>query len=370
MNFSQIHTKKRGANHFEKSNKQFSISQNSKNEKRETLKLTFPTKLALTITIMAKFFIAVKNCYIASILFINPGYYSTAYCHIFFVFALIVYAIGRNTIYIFYILRTNDIFKDTTYEQSKRVKHGIFVYIAIINLYALIVIIFASCNADTTVEILQIRGYGAYCMVRISYFGAIHYILFIFHNGLLEIYTMYMMVSRCFRLIFDANAEMMKHKVKGNSIDDCGFHRLTSKDNTIVLSSTRIIILFIVTMVSSIVALFCFNFFTEIPNIGNIVYQFDDLIKVYCLLLTFSFSNRYYRKYFCGNYCTKCCFPYIKMFALTCGSDKRSECKTCECMLYCCYCCRYCCNKSKRNVQANILKMAKSEIELVVDKNN
>merc|ERR1712113_544347 len=141
------------------------------------------------------------------------------------------------------------------------------------------------------------------------------------------------------------------------------FHQKTQNANTMILLVSRLLILLFVAIISSQTAVILLMI---APYYVIIIYSVGCCVNIYCLWLNFHFSTPYYRKYFCGEQCIKCCFPMVKTLALTCSDCSDGEKNGGQqCAICCCYCCKHCCNENERMKQKKLYLMSKTETELV-----
>ena len=94
------------------------------------------------------------------------------------------------------------------------------------------------------------------------------------------------------------------------------WYNKTNKVNDILLLTTKLLDLLLIAIITSEIALIFFL------TIFSSIYGVDSCVNMYCMYLSFGFSNKIYRKLFCGNQCIRCSFPFIKMWAFT----------TCSCL--------------------------------------
>ena len=173
----------------------------------------------------------------------------------------------------------------------------------------------------------------------------------------------------------------LKKRVTVSKLDAIQFHDKTHGHNKLILLISKFFILLSCVVVSSQFVLITFIIFRDFVLI---LYSLDTIINIICLWLTFNFSDEWYNKYFCGRCCTKCCFPFIKMIALSCNEyeleyvkthNMNNKCIGNKCLIYCqCCCgcgCRYGCFCCGDNITPKeIYALAKYEIELMVSAQN
>ena len=72
--------------------------------------------------------------------------------------------------------------------------------------------------------------------------------------------------------------------------------------------------------------------------ISDDVYELDSCLNIYCVWLTFRFSEKYYNSLCCGKMCVRTCFPCVKAIAVGCDRDgNKITCKNTRDA--CCCCC-------------------------------
>eukprot|EP01084_Bolivina_argentea_P249002 416662_1 len=312
---------------------------------QQILKIPIVTKLALIIYIFWSVTYLICTSSITLLQFRWPkAIVTNIFCKNLNVFGFSSYILSRSFLYIFFYLRTYDTFTGTTYKYKK-----CFIYT--LNAYALFVGLFVCLPGDyvfgiaQTYDVQYIENYGGWCHGLKEITGLWWFMPNLAVGFLMEtvaaFLSIYLLINKLFAMLND-----MK--------DVCSTHQ-----NKLILLVTRLVILILVAVISSYVCIM-----TIVLGLGYtiIFYSCDTMINMYCLWLTFSFNEKYYEKYFCGDKCTKCCFPMIKTLALTCVSKKHTN----KCFICCCYLCRYCCVKKKRRLQVKIYKEAKTEIQLIV----
>ena len=90
------------------------------------------------------------------------------------------------------------------------------------------------------------------------------------------------------------------------------FHSDTKKNNKLFFLLTKLLTLLIVQIIMILIASIYF-WVTHYVWSGYVV---DGIVDIYCLWLTFKFSERYYYNLFGGRWCTKYLFPWVKTFAI------------------------------------------------------
>ena len=150
------------------------------------------------------------------------------------------------------------------------------------------------------------------------------------------------------------------------------FHDNTANINRSLLLITKLLCLLCVQILFIVLAVTIY-FITEM----RIGYTVNAVCDIYCLWLTFKFSERYYYEWCLGTKCTKICFPFVKELALSirclccdlfCDHKQKIDRRIFKAKyrILCCLCCcsrYYSLKVSKRK---KILKMAKSEIMLLI----
>ena len=155
------------------------------------------------------------------------------------------------------------------------------------------------------------------------------------------------------------------------------FHTDTKKNNKLFFLLTKLLTLLIVQIIWIIIS----NIYFWISHQVWCGYVVDAIVDIYCLWLTFKFSERLYYDYCGGRWCTKCLFPFVKTFAISVryfccdcctdyddGMDEEFHghnkyypiCRCCWC-LFCCTRCYKLKDRKKR-----ILRCAKKEIDLLL----
>eukprot|EP01083_Nonionella_stella_P039947 108644_1 len=147
------------------------------------------------------------------------------------------------------------------------------------------------------------------------------------------------------------------------------FHSDTNTNNKMLLLITKLLVLLLVQMIAMIVAA------TLYVSTSLIFWSYviDSCVDVYCLFLTFKFSEKYYYERFCGMRCSKCMFPCVKTIGLgyQCTYCKRGLHLDDRVFKPCCRCCGYCvccvrCYRVKCTKQRLIYTLANKEIDLLL----
>ena len=124
--------------------------------------------------------------------------------------------------------------------------------------------------------------------------------------------------------------------------------------------TTKLVIILIIAITSSILALFVIVFFDDWTLLA---YTLDSTINCILLWFTFEFAKYYYHKYCCGKICVLKCFPIVKSCALSCEcQSNKNGCISC---IHCL--CKYCVKKNEREKSRNIYRMAKNEVSLILN---
>ena len=89
------------------------------------------------------------------------------------------------------------------------------------------------------------------------------------------------------------------------------WYKATKEMNKTLLIITKLLILLIISIITSQIALILF--LTIIPR----AYAMDSCINIYCIYLSLGFTDKIWKKLFCGNQCIGSGFPLIKMWTLT-----------------------------------------------------
>lgn len=106
-------------------------------------------------------------------------------------------------------------------------------------------------------------------------------------------------------------------------------------------------------------------------------YSFDTGTNIFCMWLTFKFSQKYFDNIFCGKYCTKCMFPWIKMYALTCCSscydynkEELSISVINETKIHDSHSIIGCCHKTTLQERKRVLQLSQREYTLLIVRKN
>eukprot|EP01084_Bolivina_argentea_P309191 534795_1 len=130
------------------------------------------------------------------------------------------------------------------------------------------------------------------------------------------VFAFYLLLNRLFKFI---------RNDKSNASKD--------KHNEFILLSTKLIILLSIIVCST---MFTYMIQILIPvDLSAVFGPLDNVVQMYCLWLTFNFTQKHYYRYFCGKTCIILCFPFIKSLTLTQHS-------------FCCCCCTYYCGCNEK----------------------
>merc|ERR1711933_119129 len=116
------------------------------------------------------------------------------------------------------------------------------------------------------------------------------------------------------------------------------WYNSTKQMNKILLLISKLMLLLITSILTSQIALVLF--LTIVPR----AYGIDSCVNIYCMYLSFGFTEKVWKNFFCGNKCVQCSFPFIKMWAFTesiCCKKKEttettdgSQRSECQCSIY------------------------------------
>lgn len=139
--------------------------------------------------------------------------------------------------------------------------------------------------------------------------------------------------SRTMSKSYPVYKEMEIIETQKNSEVQCKrFHQITKPENKVLMISTKLLILVFVAIISAQLTLLIYLW------ISGEAYEFDSCINIFCLWLTFHFSDKYYKKLFCGKHCIKTYFPCFKAIAVGCDRDG-NEINCTNTKEICCCCC-------------------------------
>ena len=167
--------------------------------------------------------------------------------------------------------------------------------------------------------------------------------------------------------IIKKNVQEIKGLNSSNMNDVLFFHRITNVENTVLFLSSKLLILMTIACFSSFLVYFLF-FEGGFEN----AYTLDYLLNMICIWLSFENTSSIFWNIFCGKYCIKCFFPYIKMYALTCCNQcykhktyiiDDTQIKDDKCFLF------GCCHLRTLKERKRVLELSKKEYSLIIKKN-
>ena len=310
----------------------------------------------------------------------NP---SDAGCQIYVIIISISYYCGKSFLYLYYILRAAGAFKGTSMEYTQK---QLIVFSIIIIMQGIISGIgWPTFQLPFTKVATDQNGYY-YCIVTatVEQDYTYHHVLtyFLIYATISEtcvaIWTVWLFIGNLFKMSYNTfqmrkksfSTDQVGKSMKNIMELDCDnadhvqiWYKYTKKVNGILLIVTKLLILLLISIFTSYIALIFYL------TIFSRVYGVDCCINVYCMYLSFSFTDRIWSKLFCRKQCVSCSFPWIKTWAFTCFikckrqklvDTQNNEYQKCVCQ---------CQVPIYNNTQRRLRKMVKNEYDLFIKQN-
>eukprot|EP01084_Bolivina_argentea_P045114 83036_1 len=289
---------------------------------------------------------------------------------------VLFYTFGRVFLYFFFLLRTHETFRDSAFGFKKITLRLMFLFPMSAIFLSILPLCYLQGNQMKWYVLPDTSGGGTYCVSEPKSKSIENlYKIVLIYSCVIDIMNAYfcihLLVSKLFKMIYASMETKNVSPTTNTSIsmaDVKYFHGQTNSHNRLIKMMSKLIILLTIAVISSQITVIMA---VVVPDFLYMWYSMDCCINLYILWLNFNFTDKYYRKYFCGNKCIRCCFPLVKTMAISCndecnGNNDHSLCKE----IFCCfwYGCKHClCDQTNRNEQMKVYIMAKAEIELVVN---